>query len=96
MLRLVSDVLPTLMLYASRTFRLVSPVLSGWISILTVKSFISRCLLLLCNLSFMYADCVVFVTFCREVSRLYNKSKTTYAFYTQFYQEFKCNLFLFG
>ena len=27
--------------------------------------FISRSLLLLCNLSFMYADYVVFVTFCK-------------------------------
>jgi len=35
MLRLVSDVFPTLMLYSWRTFRLLSPVLSGWISILT-------------------------------------------------------------
>jgi len=31
MLRLVSDVFPMLMLYSWRTFRLLSPVLSGWI-----------------------------------------------------------------
>jgi len=38
-LRLVSDVFPTLMLYSWRTSRLLSPLMSGWISILTVKAY---------------------------------------------------------
>jgi len=39
MLRVVSDVFPTLMSYSWRTFRLPSRVLSVWISILTVKAY---------------------------------------------------------
>jgi len=38
-LRLVSDVFPTLMSYILLTVRLLSLVLSGWISILTVKAY---------------------------------------------------------
>ena len=38
MLRLVSDVFPMLILYSWRTFMLLSPVLSGWIS-MTVKAY---------------------------------------------------------
>jgi len=41
MLRSVSDVFPMLMLCSWRTFRLLSPMLSGRISILTVKAY--RC-----------------------------------------------------
>jgi len=37
MLRLVSDIFPMLISYSWRTFRLLSAVLSGWISMLTVK-----------------------------------------------------------
>jgi len=37
MLRLLSDIIPMLILHYWRTFRLLSTVLSGWISILTVK-----------------------------------------------------------
>ena len=37
MLCLVSDIFPLLILYSWWNFRLLSPVLSGWISILTVK-----------------------------------------------------------
>ena len=36
---LVSDIFPMLILYSCRTFRLLSPVLSGWISIMTVKAY---------------------------------------------------------
>jgi len=39
MLRLVSDIFPMLILYSWKTFRLLSPVLSGWISIMTVKEY---------------------------------------------------------
>ena len=39
MLRLLSDIFPKLILYSWRTFRLLSPVLSGWISIMTVKAY---------------------------------------------------------
>jgi len=39
MLRLVSDVFPTLVVHSWRTFRLLSPVLSGWVSILTMKAY---------------------------------------------------------
>ena len=42
-------------------FRLLPPVLSGWISEGVLMSFVSRSLLFLCNLSFMYADYVVLV-----------------------------------
>jgi len=67
MLHLLCDIILMLILYSWRTFRLLSPMLSGWISIMTVKVywynlFHEASLLLLCNLSFMYADYVVFVT----------------------------------
>jgi len=38
MLHLLSDVFPMLMLCSWRTFMLLSPVLSAWISLLTHKS----------------------------------------------------------
>jgi len=38
MLRSVSDIIPMLILYSWRTFRLLSPVLSGRISGMTVKA----------------------------------------------------------
>ena len=42
MLRFVSDVFPKLMLYSWRTYRLLSPLLSGWISILILKAYSIR------------------------------------------------------
>jgi len=39
MLRLLSDIFPMLILYSWRTFRLLSPVLGGLISIMTVKAY---------------------------------------------------------
>jgi len=39
MLRLLSDIIPMLILYSWRKFRLLSSVLSGWISIMTVKAY---------------------------------------------------------
>jgi len=39
MLCLVSDIIRMLILYSWRTFRLLSPVSSGWISIMTVKAY---------------------------------------------------------
>jgi len=65
-LSLVSDVFPTLMLYFWRTFRLLSTVLSGWISILTVKAYGCHlfrkvyCSCATCG----SCICVVFVTLC--------------------------------
>jgi len=37
-LRLFSDIVPML-IYSGRTFRLLSPVSSGWISVMAVKAY---------------------------------------------------------
>ena len=42
MLRLVSDVFLMLMLCSWRTFMLLSPVLNGWISVMTVTAYLRR------------------------------------------------------
>ena len=39
MLLLVSDIIPMLILYSSQTIRLLSPFLSGWISVMTAKAY---------------------------------------------------------
>ena len=36
---LVSDIFPMLILYSAPTFGFLSPVLNGWISIMTVKAY---------------------------------------------------------
>ena len=42
MLHLLSDIFPMLTLYSWWTFRLLSPVLSGWISVMRVKAYWSH------------------------------------------------------
>ena len=65
MLRLVSDVFPTDVVFLTNFYALISRV--EWLVFYNDSErvwmpFISQSLMFLCNLSFMYADNVVFVT----------------------------------
>jgi len=59
MLHLVSDIFPMVMLYSWWTLQLLSPVLSGWISVMTVKAYWSHLFL---EVYYSYATCSCMLT----------------------------------